>query len=210
MAKNIDKIKRLEALHLDLMEQYYQIVNPYGLGYSMPKDKSERATEVMNHAKNVRKEVEQLRKKAGLKVRQPDTSSNARPAISATMEEGLRKISFGALLKKMGILTRTPALFYEFMYMTCAMKFITYAEEVEPNDKSIRLIADTRHYRAFFQKLYKDVLITIVGLLNNKMLMRHYEAVQDEIMRLTTTDKNVRTYFEFKQKFFGSNGKLQA
>lgn len=206
MSKNniIQTIKSMEALWGDLMGEYFAIVQKYGLGYTMPKDESDKASEIMNHAEEVRKQINDMKKKAGIKVTRKKPESNAKP-VTAKMDKHLGELPIGALTKQLATLTNVPALYYNSLLAAFKVKFLLQVERVQPDSASIRLLADSQAYHDWFDWNFKESVIVCIGLVSNKMVENHHTPVFDELWKLCIISNKIASYYRFKEERFGDD-----
>lgn len=67
-----ERIRKLDALYKELMDEYQSMVLPYGIGHDMPEEVRKEASEVFNHAYAVLTELRKLSNDY-----EPNTESNA-------------------------------------------------------------------------------------------------------------------------------------
>lgn len=73
-----ERIESLERLRLELMDKYYNLIRPYGLGYSIPDDINVMANDILDHAERIRAKIIALRvkHKIPLQVNLPEPNAH--------------------------------------------------------------------------------------------------------------------------------------
>lgn len=85
-SKNIlQRIASLRRLRNEMQRQYNELVLPWGLGYEMPEDVSQKATKVMEHADNIQKQIDELESKIGIQSSKNIPEPNARPISNSEL-----------------------------------------------------------------------------------------------------------------------------
>lgn len=193
-----DKIKQLEGLLKDFLEQYNDLVQPYGLGYEMPEEKSLKATEIMNHAENVRKQLQELKTSIGIAVADPKPKKSNAQRID--MKGKSCDWAIYMLAKQLGC----SRLFIKAQLYSHSLMFL---QRVEPYSAQSVRIADDKRYQDWFKKRYKT------GLLFCLQSIQQNAAPEDKVKRLSWAVQiwvgyamspfNTIAYHRFKDEYFG-------
>jgi hypothetical protein len=196
-------IANLQLIWTELMDDYKTLVSAYGLGHNMPEEKSQEATELMNHAEQIRKKISELKKEAGIKEEPIEVESNV--SSSPKIELDLSK-SFEWAIYMLAKLSKLPKLCISTGINIHMMDFVTKME-VNNHGQAVKM-ADNKLYQDWFKARCKPALLHTIGLIQQNQLPKGAkveEWAQDFLDRYMQDNRHVQAYWYFKDKYFGDS-----
>lgn len=149
--KRIASLRRLEQ---ELLGEYAALMEPWGMGYTMPENISKKGVEIMDHVFGIQEKYKCLERSIGIVHTRPIPNTKVKATvvdISDIQDKGL-----GWAINRICETIKVPK---RLLKAECVLRSVEFLEQVEKDQKLAQKIADDRRYVSWFENRYRIALI---------------------------------------------------